>query len=185
MGADPFEGFRVEETPSDDVFARLTEMVKNLESAQEAVILCGQMLKTAQEAERQIREHDLPTFMRDTLGLTTFTTNDGLTVEVETKIRASIGDRKIEAFAWLVTNGHGALIKRTVEVAFNREQAKLAEELCLELSQQENAGVRQTMKVEPATLTAWVKTQLEEGNPIPMDLFGVFEQRYANIRRAE
>ncbi len=182
MGSDPFEGFRTEETPDDDAFARLAEMVSNLDEAEKEVLGAETVLKIAQERERQIREHDLPEYMTS-LGLETFRTTDGLTVEVKTKIRASIGERKGEAFVWLITHGHGALIKRTVEVAFNGGQEKLAEDLCLQLSQQDNAGVRQNMKVEPATLTAWVGSQLENGNPIPMDLFGVFEQRYASIKR--
>ena len=182
MSSDPFEGFRTEESPGEEAFAHLSELVKSLDESEQTVALCEQTLKLAQEKERQIREHDLPEFMAF-LGLETFRTTGGLTVEVSTKIRASIGDRKLEAFAWLTKNGHGALIKHTVEVAFNRGQEKQAEDLLKELTGRENAGVRRTMKVEPATLTAWVKSQLEEGTSIPHDLFGVFEQRFAFIKQ--
>jgi hypothetical protein len=152
-----------------------------MDAAEAEVQEAGTWLRLAQEKLRQVQEHRLPELM-DSLGFETFRTTKGLEVVVVSKIRASIGERKAEAFAWLNANGHSGLVKRTIEVAFNKGQEEAAADLQKKLSA-EFAGVRQNMKVEPATLTSWVTKQVEAGSKIPMDLFGVFIQKYAKIKR--
>jgi hypothetical protein len=180
---DPFADYQEDEQSTEDVFAKLRTMILALKAAETAVVMAETDLRKVQETLRQVQEHDLPEYMAS-LGLETFTTTDGLAVRVDEKIHASIGDRKVVAYKWLIDNGHGGLIKRTVEVAFNVDQAEQAEALVCELVGQ-YAGVRQNMKVEAATLTAFVKEQLEKGEDIPHDIFGVFEQRIARIEQKE
>jgi len=180
MSPDQFADFRPEEKPSDEAFAKLDQMIKDLVASRTAVADAEDALKKAQENRRQLEEFTIPEYMIDTLGLEEFRNKDGLRVKVVKKIRASIGKRKAEAFQWLIDNGYDTLIKRTVQVAFNREQGDDAEALMKEL-EPKFAGVRQDMKVEAATLTAWVKKMLEDGKEVPHDIFGVFEQRFAEI----
>jgi len=181
---DLFAQFRTEESPAESDLARISELATALEAAQVKVAKVEKELKDAQEVERQISEKDLPTLM-DSLKLAKFTTSGGVSIEVDTIIRASIGKRKAEAHAWLEENGHGALIKRTIEVAFNREDGDKAKILLEELEGEGYAGVKQELKVEPATLTAWVREQLEAGQTVPADIFGIFEQRIARVTRSE
>jgi len=181
--SDVFADFRENEKPSEELFAKLDELVTKLMTAQKAVADAEDVLKKAQDAERTLREHDLPEFM-DKLGMEEFTTKSGLKIKIKTKIRASIGNRKVAAYAWLEKNGYGNLIKRTVKVAFNRDQGDEAEELMKTLRDDPEsrfAGVAQDLKVEAATLTSFVKEQLEAGKDIPQDIFGVFEQKSAMI----
>lgn len=182
---DPFAEFRVDNKPSAETFAKLNEMVRALVKAELDVAQAEEVLKEAQARKRQIEEFDIPEFLEE-LGLASFKTTDGVEIEVEEKLRASIGNRKAEAYKWLLENGHGAIIKRTVQVAFNVDQTEEAQELLAELSEREDfAGVRQELKVEPATLTAWAKEQLEQGVDIPEETFGIFKQKFAKIKRAE
>jgi hypothetical protein len=182
---DPFAQFRTDNKPSAETFAKLNELVQNLVKAEADVLAAEEKLKEAQERKRQIEEFDLPNFLEE-LGLASFKTTDGVEIEVEKKLRASIGNRKAEAYKWLLENGHGAIIKRTIQVAFNTDQGKEAQDLLDELANREGyAGVRQELKVEPATLTAWAKEQLEQGVDIPEETFGIFEQKFARIKKAE
>lgn len=178
---DPFAEFRVDNKPSDEAFAKLNEMVRALVKAEQEVVLREAALKEAQERRRQIEEFDIPEFLEQ-LGLSSFKTVDGVEIEIEEKLRASIGNRKVEAYKWLLENGHGAIIKRTIQVAFNTDQSKEAQDLLERLESEEYAGVRQELKVEPATLTAWAKEQLEQGVDIPEETFGIFRQKFAKIK---
>lgn len=182
---DPFAEFRVDNKPSDEAFARLNEMVRALVNAKQEVLVAEEALKEAQARKRQIEEFDLPEFLEQ-LGVASFKTTDGVEIEVEEKLRASIGNRKVEAYKWLLEHGHGAIIKRTVQVAFNTDQGKEAQDLLEELTERGGlAGVRQELKVEPATLIAWAKEQLEQGVDIPEETFGIFRQKFARIKRAK
>jgi hypothetical protein len=116
----------------------------------------------------------LPAKMRE-LGLSSFTTKDGLCIELERKLKASISEaRKPEAFAWLEENGHAALIKREVSVSFNREQAEEAV-LLLDQLRGKFPGVNMKQSVHASTLEAWVRQMRKDGEDIPCETFGIRE----------
>jgi hypothetical protein len=152
MAKDPFAKYRTNERPDIEQFAHLNELVNQLDKAEQDVVEAETTLKEAQERQRRLEEFEIPDYM-DTLGLEEFTLTSGLTIEVVRKIRASIGNRKVAAFKWLIDKGHGGLIKRTIMVAFNREQSEDAHKL-LKTLQPKFAGVKEEMKVEAASLTA-------------------------------
>ena len=178
---DPFAGFRPEEKVGDAAFAKLEELLKLFLDAEVAVAEAEAKLKEAQETKRRLEEFEIPDYM-DSLGMKKFTNKAGLEVEVGGKIRASIGDRKVQAFKWLIDNGHSGIVKRSVQVAFNVKDGEAAEELLAELRERKvGAGVRQDMKVEAATLTAFIRKRLEKGEEVPHDIFGIYEQRFVKI----
>jgi len=183
MAEDVFADFRADEAPKEAAFKRLDELVKLLTKAEADVVAAQAVLKQAQERVRQLDEFDIPEHM-DSLGLTEFTNRAGIKIEAQSTIRASIGDRKAQAFAWLMKNGHGGIIKRNVTVAFNTTQAEDAKALLKELEGRTNlnaAGIKGEMKVEAASLTAFVRKQLKAGKQIPHDIFGIFDQRSTKI----
>lgn len=182
MSSDPFAQYRVDDAPTTDneEMQRLSDLVQKLREVGEATAEAEAALKRLQDEKRRLEEFELPELM-DSLGLAEFRDRSGLHVRVTRQIRASIGSRKAEAFAWLENNGYGALIKRTVEAAFGREQAEDAKRVLTTLQREFGGNVRQQMKVEPATLTAFVREQLAEGKEIPADVFGIYEQRCARI----
>lgn len=178
---DPYADFRADEAPKQEAFAKLDELLKQLTKAEIEVTEAELVLKKAQERRRQLDEFDIPSHM-DTLGIKDFTNKAGAKIEIKSAIRASIGNRKAQAFAWLIENKHGGLIKRTVAVAFNVGQGPDATKLIAELREKNvGAGVKQEMKVEAATLTAWARKQLKDGKDVPADIFGIYEQRSTKI----
>ena len=108
--------------------------------------------------------------------------DDGSTVSVQTFYGASIPkDRTEEAFNWLRTNNYGDLIKNVVSVSFGRNEDNVAKSVAGEL-QSKGFATSQKEWVEPMTLKAFVKEQVEAGRAIPSDLFGIFTGRKAKIK---
>ncbi len=180
---DIFADFREDDEPKEAAFKKLNDLVKQLTQAERDVVEAEIKFKEAQARLRQLDEFDIPGHM-DALGLKEFTNQHGVKIEARTTVYASIGNRKAKAFAWLITNQHSALIKRTVVVAFNTKQGKDAEALKKELLERDNlhaAGIKQEMKVEAASLTAFVRKQLKAGKEVPSDIFGIYEKRSTKI----
>lgn len=160
-------------------FKDLPEIIQLAEAQHEAQKKVDRLesdLKTAKEELRHISEKRLPEVM-DNLGLTTYSTKSGISVEVVEKIRASLPvENRSKAYAWLEDNNFGGMIKSSVIVSFKRDQLEEANKLVKELvSAHRPASLER--KVEAPTLTAFVKEQLSQGKDIPLDIFGVFRQR--------
>jgi hypothetical protein len=181
--ANEYSEFR--ETPEgDDNFAKLNAKVGEISAAEQECADLAAKLKTAQEKLRDLTWRQLPE-MLDSMQLEEFKTKDGLKVTIKEEIDCGITqEKKVAAHAWLDENGHSGLLKRNVTVAFNRDQSEAAQEL-VEVLSTKFPGVAQNMNVHPSTLKAWIKEQLAEGKPLPLDLFGVFRHRVAKITQAK
>lgn len=179
--SDPYAQYRTDEAPGEGVFAQLHALIAAMDERAQAVVDAEGVLKKAQADYADVAEKQIPELL-DEMGMSEFTDKDGRKVTIKTKIRASIPvAKRPAAYAWLEREGHGGLIKRTIAVALNRGQDEEAKQLLEELSDRDFAGVKQDMKVEPATLTSFISQQLEAGEPVPDDLFSVFEVRQAKI----
>lgn len=173
-----------QEQPSGNDLAALSRLTDSLAQAEDVVAQLEAKLEAARAQVTDLAERQIPELM-DNLGMRSFVTSSGHKVEVRKTIRASIpAANKDAAYDWLDKNGHGGLIKRNINVAFNREQEQEARELQGILSEQfEN--VRTDRKVEPSTLRAFIGEQLEAGAEVPLDLFGAWEQRVARVSRTD
>jgi hypothetical protein len=69
-----------------------------------------------------------------------------------------------------------------VSTSFGRNEDVKAQTLVNTLSDG-GYSVNQKQWVEPMTLKAFVKEQVEKGAPLPMDLFGVYIGKKAKVRR--
>lgn len=178
--ASGYEHFADKKTPPPDGLARLSEMAMKQKEAQEAVAKAEAALAKAKDDFKKIAEVEVPELM-DSLSLSEFKTTDGLVVEVNEVIRASIPKaRAPEAFAWLRLKGHEALIKREISVSFSRGEDEQAKKL-LDLLAEQEFEPDDNESVHTQTLGAWVREKLEKGDEIPLDLFGVFRQRVASV----
>lgn len=156
----------------------LTRLAERQASLEDSVVHLEQALKVAKQELSLVAETAIPEAMEE-LQLVIFSTNTGLTVEVENVLQAGLSkDRKQEALAWLRANGHAALIKRELTVmARDDEQGQELAELLAEYD------VSDMPSVHPQTLKKFVRERLAEGEDIPQDLFGVFFQRKAKVKR--
>ena len=124
----------------------------------------------------------LPDLM-DELELSEFTTMGGVKLKLAENIRGSIPAATAEdAFAWLEEHGHDRLIKRTFQIEFGKDQEAWANKFERDCAQRKRQlNIKRKKGVHPQSLHAFVREQLEEGVAIPMQIFGVFRQRYVRV----
>jgi hypothetical protein len=80
-------------------------------------------------------------------------------------------DRKFEAFRWFEDNGHGDLVKALIVVQFGMYELEARRKLC-DLLAEKGVDFCTTESVHPMTLKAFVKHEIQQNHPIPMDLLG-------------
>ena len=141
-----------------------------------------EQLRTAKAKLLELTDRDLPDMMAGG-GITNFTLADGSKLEVKQTYGARIPVvHRDAAFAWLKEKGHDDIIKNLVSVPFGRGEDSLATDF-INLAQKNGYAPDQKKEVHPQTLKAFVKEQLEKGQEVPMDLFGVFTGQRASIKR--
>jgi hypothetical protein len=116
------------------------------------------------------------------VGLDKVVLQSGEAITVKRDVYVAIpADQKAQAFGWLEENGHGALIKTEVSVAFGREQREAAVAFQQSCEQQGlNADVN--VSVHAQTLKAFLREQLENAKPVPLDLFGARPVSIATVK---
>jgi hypothetical protein len=140
-------------------------------------------LSERKEQQRKLLEESIPNMLSE-LGMKDFSMADGSKITVKPFYSASIPEEKrAEAYEWLRDNGFDDIIKNTVSVRFGRGEDELCDQL-LNLLREQNYPVEQAQKIEPQTLKAWVREQVERGNAFPTELFGVYVGQKATIKSA-
>jgi hypothetical protein len=163
---------------------RLQVLVAQLYEADAKVDDLEEQLKTANAAARHLREQSIPELM-ETLGLRDCRTTQGLRVLVKDEVRASLPkdpERREAAFLYLEDSGNGGLIKRKFVVEFNREDEAWAAKFERDLAARKRPlNVLRSKDVHHQTLLAFLREQLREGEPVPMESFGAFVQKVATV----
>jgi hypothetical protein len=178
-----YSGFK-DDAPAigGNLMVALTSLADQKQAADEEVARLEALLDEAKKNQQRITEHEIPKLMDGLEGKINLP--DGRVIEVGEKIRASIGgDKKPLAMRWLDDHGHGSLIKRRFIVEFGRDQEEWAKKFEEQLEQSETPlNVKRERNVHWQTLDAFVREQLENGAELPLELFGVFRQRFAKIK---
>ena len=130
---------------------------------------------------RKLLEESIPEAMRG-MGVSSFKMSDGSSIEVKPFYNASIKEtHRNAAFQWLREEGFDDIIKKTVTVRFGRNETELSDTL-LNLLETNDFMPEVAEKVEPQTLKAFVKEQLEKGVSVPTETFGVHVGAKAKIK---
>ena len=158
----------------------LAKRAKELEKEIEDMNL---VLKERQDQYRKLLEETIPAMLAE-LGMKSFKMSDGSLIDVKPFYSASIREEnRAKAYEWLRDNGFDDIIKNTVSVRFGRGEDGLCDTLLNQLRGQ-NYPVEQAQKIEPMTLKAWVREQVERGSEFPTELFGVYIGQKATIKSA-
>lgn len=158
----------------------LAKRAKELEKEVEEL---STVLKERQDQHRKLLEETIPAMLAE-LGMKSFKMADGSLIDVKPFYSASIREEnRAKAYEWLRDNGFDDIIKNTVSVRFGRGEDGLCDTLLNQLREQ-NYPVEQAQKIEPMTLKAWVREQVERGSEFPTDLFGVYIGQKATIKSA-
>jgi hypothetical protein len=103
-------------------------------------------------------------------------------VSVKADVKTSITEaNKPAAFAWLREHHFDGIIKMAVSLSFGKGESAAAE-LAVKTLHEAGYEPTQAESVHPATLKSFVKERLEDGDNIPIDVFGIFEFKQSKIK---
>lgn len=171
---------------STDKLDRVRQAVKRLRDLEFEKLQLEERLAT-------IKNEILTLEQRDLVSLFSEVHVSSISIEAEGNLPAVTADRvpfysaKIpaeregEAFSWFNREGHGDLIKTSLSLSFGmgeRDRAEQVESLL------EKTGVEYSSKlgIHPSTLKAFVKTEIESGRSLPMDLLGAYAGEVVKIK---
>lgn len=164
-----------------DGLTRLSQLADELAASEEKVATLSADLKAAQAEVQALQEKRIPELM-DALGMQEFKTKSGLKVSVTDKLSAKkLTERHQAALQWLRDNGQGGMIKTLVGIPFTAGSEGDADTLVEQLSGEGYAATK-GMEVHHSTLAAAVKSMLEAGVDVPMELLGAYQRRVATIQ---
>jgi len=165
----------------DDNLTGLAKLAKRAKLLEKELDELESVTKERKDQLRKLLEQTIPEALAE-LGMSSFKMEDGSAIDVKAFYSASIpAARKAEAYEWLREHGYDDIIKNTVSVRFGRGEDELSARL-INLLMQEGYPVQQAEKIEPMTLKAWVKEQVERGNEFPSELFGAYIGQKATIK---
>ena len=167
-----------------DKVKSISELCNRLLDLQEQARRIEENLKSKNDEIRVLSEQEIPNLMQEA-GVSEFKLADGSSVSIKPFYAAKIPVSKTdEAFQWLTGNGYGDLIKNTVSLNFGKSEDNLANSLVEDLKSKGH-NVSQKKKVEPQPLKAFVKEAIQNGQNVPMDLFGVYISNKTTIKTKE
>ena len=151
----------------------LTEKATEMIRLEELVEDKQASLKATQKELKALAEEEIPALLSE-VGLSEITLSNGAKISTNAYYFARITEHnRDEAFTWLQDNGHGDIIKNTVSVSFGRDEDVDAEKLLTNL-QDDGFTTSGKKWVEPMTLKAFVREQVENGNDLPLETFNVY-----------
>jgi uncharacterized protein (DUF927 family) len=166
----------------DNIIKHLHSLAIDQVAAEALVLSLDEQLRAASEALRELSEKTLPAVMEE-INLDTYKTKDGIEIKIGEVVRGSIPKgNETEAFAWLEENNQGRLIKRQFVIEFGKDEERWANKFETDLRRRKRTlAVKRKKGVNPQTLQAFVRSLLAEGQPFPMDVFGIYRQRFTKV----
>ena len=167
---------------TDDGIQTIAVLAEAQMDLEEQIEEINNQLKVLKEKHRRVSEEQLPEALQEA-GISEFKLKNGTKVSTSTYYSARITpDNKEKAFKWLRDNRFADLIKNTVSVSFGRDEDDAAKELRNELTRN---GMNTAPKewVEPMTLKAFVREQVEKGNDLPFETFNIYIGQRSKIKR--
>ena len=158
---------------NQDSVKSISDKCNHLKDLKKQVEEQEEKLSLLKNKARDLEERVIPEMMQEA-GVSLLKLADGSTVEVKPFYAAKIPESRVdEAFSWLRGKGFEDLIKNTVTASFSRGQDNQVSEL-IKVCEDNGFAYNKKEKVEPMTLKAFVKEQVETGKELPFDLFGVY-----------
>lgn len=170
-------------TVNDDQLTGIGGLAKRAKLLEKEIEEIESVVKERKEQLSKLLEDAIPAALSE-MGMKSFKMEDGSSIEVKPFYSASIKDaNRAAAYEWLREHNFDDIIKNTVSVRFGRGEDELCDGL-LNLLRTNNYPVEQAQKIEPQTLKAFVREQIERGSELPMEMFGVFVGSKATIKSA-
>tara|TARA_R110000744_G_scaffold295420_2_gene405469 strand:+ start:93 stop:674 length:582 start_codon:yes stop_codon:yes gene_type:complete len=162
----------------------VASLAREIRDKEAQVANLEQLAKDLKKQVLKLTDEEMPAMFAE-MGISSFSLDDGSTVEVKHTYGASIlVDNRPKAYEWLRDNGYDDIIKNTVECQFGRGEDDQANAFA-SFAQQQGYVPDQKTAVHPQTLRAFVKERVEAGDDFPMDLFGAYVGQKAVIKRGK
>ena len=167
--------------PSQDKLVNVEQLIAEQVRLEDLLERLEEKRKETQALYDNIRDRQLPDALLEA-NIQSFKTKNGLEVKIDKLYLASVTKDKAPAFYdWLDNNGHAGIIESNVTIAFGkgcRSDAKAAAE------QLKGEGFEPQLaeSIHWATLRAFAREQIEEGNDLPPEL-SVHQVDRAKIKR--
>jgi 16S rRNA C1402 N4-methylase RsmH len=159
-------------------------LARQIRDKEERIQSLEETLKDEKKALLKLTDEEMPAMLAE-IGISSFSLDDGSTVEVKQTYGASIlMDNRPAAYEWLRDNGYDDIIKNTVLCQFGRGEDDQASAFAA-FAQQQGYVPEQKTEIHPQTLRAFVKERVEEGDAFPMELFGAWVGQRAVIKRGK
>ena len=167
--------------PSDDGLRIVADLVNEQLRLEQLVADQELALRDLKSQLMKVSEVDLPSAL-EALGVASVTlSNGGGCVTIKESVFAGIAEKNKEAaFDWLEATDNDGIIDNAVECNFGKGQDSEAQKLT-ELLSSQGYSFTNSRSVHPQTLKAFVRKQLEEGLPIPVDVFSIHVKKTALI----
>jgi hypothetical protein len=163
----------IEPTFQPDRIAEIQSLLRQVDQINDEIQVLEATLARKNAQKTNLEQTVIPDLMRE-IGVTDFTTTDGRKVSLEKFYSARISEENANAaFDWLENTGNASIIKSDVTVSLNKGQQEELERVISLLSENQVLFSRK-MSVHASTLKAFVRERIENGQSIPVDLFGVF-----------
>ena len=157
---------------TDDVLGRISKLADEMHDISKQIAEADLRTKNLKECHRQIAEEQLPELFAE-VGMSELKTKSGLPLKLKNVVHTSISKgRKPTAIAWLDEHGQGGMVKRCVTIDFDKTQEDKVKAL-LRLIGRGWPNNRVELDVHASTVKAFVKRRLEDGEELPLDIFGV------------
>ena len=141
-------------------------------------------LKQSKKHLQTLTDEDMPAMLAE-IGISSFSLDDGSTVEVKQTYGASILVQNREtAYEWLRDHHYDDIIKNTVLCQFGRGEDDQASAFS-QFAESQGFMPQQKTEIHPQTLRAFVKERCEAGEEFPMELFGAWVGQRAIIKRGK
>ena len=162
----------------------VAELARQIRDKEERIQDLEEKLKDEKKTLLKLTDEEMPAMLAE-IGISSFSLDDGSTVEVKQTYGASIlTDNRSAAYEWLRDNGYDDIIKNTVRCQFGRGEDDQASAFAA-FAQQQGYVPEQKTEIHPQTLRAFVKERVEEGDAFPMELFGAWVGQRAVIKRGK
>ena len=159
-------------------------LARQIRDKEETISRLEETLKEEKKTLLKLTDEEMPAMLAE-IGISSFSLDDGSTVEVKQTYGASIlMDNRPAAYEWLRDNGYDDIIKNTVLCQFGRGEDDQASAFAA-FAQQQGYVPEQKTEIHPQTLRAFVKERVEEGDAFPMELFGAWVGQRAVIKRGK
>lgn len=176
----------------------IKSIIKRRKELSDNLLEYEEVIKAYKKEARYIDCVQLPEAMQE-FGLDSFETDGGIKVKIKQFVKASIPsetainratttearalliDRRDQAFESLSEMGAESLIKSKIEVEMPKGSTHEAEVLSAMLKE---SGYDPTKKdtVHAGQLSSWAKEQLEQGNDLDFDVFGIYQGTEAELK---